>query len=190
MDRYPFPRSGEKVHLSLGGATNRFGGRYSFIKWSGTLGKYFSFLQFHTLFAKISFSMTGKTLPIIERAYIGGAVAETPSEVTSIYNYVPFSGLPPRALIGNKYTIGHGEYRCELKKNLYSIISFDWGPAWDNDKGYSSLAADAPLGIGIGLAYQTFAGPVHLSYGQLIKNSNHYITDNRGFFYFSAGYDF
>ena len=191
MDKYPFAQNGVRQFLSIGGANKAFGGKYTFIKCSGSIGRYFTFLRYHTLFPSFSFSWASDVLPQVERPYLGGALSEERYQEMSVYNYIPFSGLPPRAVTGDLFGICHLEYRCEMKRNIFAHLLFDWGTAWDaNYTNYQELINDAPLGIGIGLSYITLLGPFRFSYGQLLKNSERYLSDRKEFFYFSGGYDF
>lgn len=191
MDKYPFPTSGLRQYFSFGGANKAFGGRYSFIKCTGSIGQYFTFLDHHTVFPQFSFSWANAELPEVERAYIGGAIPEERYQELSVYNYIPFFGLPPRAMIGDMFGICHFEYRCEIKNNIFLHCLFDWGTTWDKKNGnYQKLIEDAPLGIGFGISYFSILGPVRFSYGQLLKNSERYLSEKSAFFYFSAGYDF
>lgn len=191
MDKYPFPRSGTRMFLSLGGATETFGGKYTFVKCSGMLSRYFTLHKRHTFMPKISFGWANNPLPAVEKVYIGGMLTEEPAQRISVYNYQSFCGLAPRTITGDEYAIFHAEYRGELKKNLYAHLALDWGPTWNvNDDINSSLLTDAPLGLGIGISYLTFAGPIKLYFGQLLKDSHQFYSEGGEFFYFSAGYDF
>lgn len=191
MDKYPFPCNGTQQFISVGGANRAFGGRYTFIKCSGSIGQYFTVADIHTFFPRFNFGLSNNTLPEVERPYLGGAITEDQYQKLSIYNYIPFSGLPPRAVTGDCFGLCHLEYRCQIKRNLYVHLLFDWGTAWDYDNhDYKKLITDAPAGIGIRLSLETIAGPIRFSYGQLAKNSERYLSDKTEFFYFSAGYDF
>jgi len=191
MDKYPFPVSGTQIFLTLGGATETFGGKYTFIKCSGMLSRFFTVHKRHTFIPKLSFGWANNPLPAVERVYIGGSVTESSSQEISVYNYLPFFGLSPRAINRDCYSILHAEYRGELKKKLYAHIALDWGPSWNATAIVDeSLVSDAPLGIGVGISYQSIAGPLKLYFGQLLKESKQYFSEGREFFYFSAGYDF
>lgn len=192
MDKYPYATSGIRQFLSIGGANRALGGgRYSFLKCSGSVGRYFTLFRYHTFFPSFSFSWANDKLPQVERPYLGGAITQERYQEMSVYNYTPFYGLPPRAVTGDLFGICHFEYRCELKRNLFAHLLFDWGTAWDHGiDDYRNLINDAPLGIGVGLSYMTPLGPLRLSYGQLLKNSEHYLLKRSEFFYFSGGYDF
>ena len=191
MDRFPYPTTGTKMYVSAGVAVQIFGGGYAFLKYSGSVGRYFTLFKIHTFYPMISFSWATKSLPEVERAYIGGATYEERYREQSVHNYIPFIGISPRTLIGDRFGICHFEYRCEIKKNLFAHVIGDWGTAWNNnDYNYQELIHDAPLGGGIGISYLTPFGPVRISYGQLFKNSNKYLGKPTEFFYFSAGHDF
>lgn len=191
MDRYPFPNTGTKMYLSLSASGRAFGGGYSFIKYVGSLERYFTFCDIHTIHPMISFSWATNALPEVERVYLGGALYEERYREMSVHNYVPFIGIPPRTIIGDRFVINHLEYRCAIKKNLYSHLILDWGAAWNHDnENYREIAEEAPLGIGIGVSYMTIFGPIRLLYGQLLKNSSFYVSNRTEFFYFSVGYDF
>lgn len=191
MDKYPYATSGMRHLLTIGSAFKKLGNRNSFLKCAGSFGKYWTIKKRNTFFTRFSFSWASDPLPEVERTYIGGIIGEERHKEAGVYNYFPFSGLPPRALIGDMFGIIHGEYRCELKKRLYFHTLFDWGNAWNTtDKSIRKLIETAPLGLGIGISYHTLFGPVQLSYGQLLRNSWQYLPENEEFFYFSAGYDF
>ncbi|MBN1761278.1 MAG: patatin-like phospholipase family protein [Chitinispirillaceae bacterium] len=191
MDRYPFPTTGMKLYLSLSASGRAFGGGYSFIKYAGSLGRYFTFFNIHTVHPMLSFSWATNALPEVERAYLGGVLYEERYREMSLHNYIPFIGLPPRTLIGDRFAIAHLEYRCMIKKNIFAHILFDWGSAWNyNNYDFNELSSEAPIGAGIGFSYQTILGPIRVLYGQLLKNSKYYLSDQTEFFYFSAGYDF
>ena len=191
MDKSPFPKTGLVQYLSIGGANKAFGGKFTFFKCTGSIGRYFTIFNSHTFFPSISFSWADDTLPQVERPYIGGALSEERYKEMNVYNYISFSGLPPRALTGDLFGICHFEYRCEIKKNLFAHIVFDWGSAWNAGiENYREIIKDAPVGFGIGISYLTLLVPFRLSYGQLIKNSDRLLSDQKEFFYFSGGYDF
>ncbi len=192
MDEYPYPNSGLKLYLSAGGANKALGGRYTFYEWTGSIGRYFTFMERHTIFPRLSFSWASSTLPEIERAYLGGAVPEERYQEHSLYNYVPFSGLPPRAMTGDRFGIAHMEYRCEVKKNLFAHVMTDWGTAWYcSDHDYRELMKEAPIGIGVGVSYLTLVGPIRFLFGRLVRNHGHaFSRKTLESFYFSAGYDF
>jgi NTE family protein len=191
MDRFPFPTSGTKMFLSLSGTGKILGGRYAFLKYSGSLGRYLTFFKIHTIFPMISFSWSNDALPEVERSYLGGTLCEERYRELSVHNYIPFIGLPPRTLLGDCFGIAHFEYRCEIKKNLFTHFLVDWGSAWDSENGnFQDIISEAPVGVGIGISYLTFFGPVRLTYGQLMKNESNFHNKQTESVYFSAGYDF
>ena len=52
------------------------------------------------------------------------------------------------------------------------------------------LIDNAPVGLGIGLAVETIAGPIRLSYGRLVRNFTQREVEATNHFYFSFGHDF
>ncbi len=191
MDKYPYPKSGIRQIFSIGGSNKLLAGKYTFIKCGGSIGGYFTFFNYHTFFPSVSFSWADNPLPQVERPFIGGAFSEERYQEMSVYNYIPFYGLPPRAISGDIFGICRLEYRCEVKKNLFTHLFFDWGTAADASVDFNrQLMDDAPMGMGIGLSYMTLLGPFRFSYGRLIKNSSRYVSSRTEFFYFSGGYDF
>lgn len=70
---------------------------------------------------------------------------------------------------GKEYLIATAEYRYPLQKNLYVVPFIDYGGAWG---GYGSVNSYAQtnsmalhLGYGIGMAFQTPFGPIHIDFG-------------------------
>jgi outer membrane translocation and assembly module TamA len=49
---------------------------------------------------------------------------------------------------------------------------------------------NAPVGVGIGCAVQTIAGPIRFSYGKLLHDFSQKGLPSNDLFYFSAGHDF
>lgn len=191
MDKHPFPTNGTKMFFSFGGANRTFGGHYSFFKTTGSIGRYFSIFTNHMLYPELSFSWASSKLPEVERVYLGGALSEERYQDVSIYNYVPFSSLPPRTTIGDMFGICHLEYRLTLKKNLYLQLLLDWGTVWNiEDRDYQQIMAGAPVGFGTRIAYDAPFGPIRLAYGHVLKKSDQFSTNSTGIFYFSIGHDF
>src|SRR5690606_13194040 len=98
MDRYPFPFWGMNHSFSIGATSRALGGDDNLIKFSAAMGRYFTIARRNTLFPQILFSYSNSSLPEVERIYLGGAIPEGRYKEMSVYNYVPFMGLPPMAL--------------------------------------------------------------------------------------------
>lgn len=191
MDKHPFPTNGTKLFFSFGGANRTLGGHYSFLKATGSISRYFTFFTSHMLCPELSFSWASSKLPEVERVYLGGAASEERYQDVSVYNYVPFTSLPPRTTIGDMFGICHLEYRLTLIKNLYMQLLFDWGTVWNSeDRDYQEVMAGAPVGVGAGMAYDAPLGPIRLAYGHVLKKSGQFPIDGTGIFYFSIGHDF
>ncbi|HON10675.1 MAG TPA: patatin-like phospholipase family protein [Chitinispirillaceae bacterium] len=195
MDRYPFPFWGMNHSFSIGATSRALGGDDNLIKFSAAMGRYFTIARRNTLFPQILFSYSNSSLPEVERIYLGGAIPEGRYKEMSVYNYVPFMGLPPMALSGDILGLIHLDYRLMLRKGIYAQVIGDWGYTWQrNDfNGVNALeqfARLAPMGIGVGLSCETILGPIRLAYGRLINSFRHQGIESEGQFYFSAGHDF
>jgi outer membrane translocation and assembly module TamA len=117
-----------------------------------------------------------------------------------------FFGLRPRTLPGDIALLVHGNYRYQMQRGLYVSFSVDWGYAWPWEErwkldklaggGFKSIGKEfleeAPVGLGIGIAYETFVGPARFSWGRLLRNkldpSLNILSEN--LFYLSIGHDF
>jgi outer membrane protein assembly factor BamA len=200
LDRYPFPRHGHKHYITVGGASDAVGGTESFVSLRGSAGRYFSFGERHTLFPQMRFAWANKALPNVERVFLGGAMPEEKYRDIGVFNYAPFLGLEPRSLAGDIMFVLHGEYRVALGKDFYASAGVDWGHTWY----HSSFAFDratargfvrnAPVGLGLGFAYQSPAGPIRLSWGRLLHIGESFETETgiteSNIIYFSVGHDF
>lgn len=194
-DQYPFPMSGIKNQLTFSGTTRIIGGSTNFLKLNGDFGQYLSFGSNHTTFYQVRFAWASKVLPAVERTYLGGVLYDEPNSDISVYNYIPFVGLRPRSLSGDLFCLFHLDYRFKIEKNFYAQLFADWGHVWNNDSFNIKTASDeflkqAPIGIGAGLTYKTFFGPVRIAFGQLLNNLNQFGLKSESQVYFSAGHDF
>jgi outer membrane protein assembly factor BamA len=134
-------------------------------------------------------------LPEVERVYLGGVIPTERYQNTNVYNYIPFIGLKPRAVSGDCMILAHLDYRLTLKKNFYAHFVSDMGMIWEY-KDYKAryfrrdILNNSPIGIGVGISYQTLIGPLRLFYGHLLRTYENYGISSEGQLYFSAGYDF
>ncbi|NLG16726.1 MAG: BamA/TamA family outer membrane protein [Fibrobacter sp.] len=195
MDKYPFPFWGIKHSFAMGATSRALGSQSDLVKISGSLGRYFTFAKRNTILPQATFCYSNTQLPEVERIYLGGAIPEGRYKDMSIYNYVPFMGLPPMGLSGDILGLFHLEYRLMIRKGLYTQITGDWGYTWERERFQSKTAMNqfiryAPIGVGIGLSWETILGPVRLSYGQLVNSFRHQGIESDGQLYFSAGHDF
>ena len=145
------------------------------------------------------------SLPDAEKAYVGGAMPEEKQREIGVYNYLSFFGLNPRALPGDIALILHGNYRLMLRHSLYLTCTLDWGYAWTWKRQWAwdtkssatihdlskEFFDNAPVGIGIGVAYESIAGPIRFSWGRLLRNhlaEKGILSENQ--LYLSLGHDF
>ncbi len=204
LDRFPFPRKGQKHYISIGGARDIIGGTENFITIQGRLQYYFTFLKRHTCSPLIMFSWADQSLPPVEQVYIGGSLPEEKYRDMGVYHYMPFVGLKPRAISGDIMVLLHGLYRFAVTKKIFLTALVDWGYAWNQDntpdrpefdfdtKTAKHFISNAPVGIGLGFAVQTPVGPLKLSWGRVIYGSlkEDFGIDKENVICFSAGYDF
>jgi hypothetical protein len=135
---------------------------------------------------------------------MGGVVHEDKYREIGVYNYMPFFGLRPRALPGDVALLFRGQYRGMIRQGLYLTASLDWGYSWQWDRRWLLTSAGsigelwhefvekAPVGMGIGIAYETMLGPLRFSWGRLISNKIDQKLSilSENLFYFSMGHDF
>ncbi|MBD3316444.1 MAG: BamA/TamA family outer membrane protein [Chitinivibrionales bacterium] len=200
LDRYPFPLNGHKHYITMGGASDAVGGTENFITLRGSLGRYFTVGGRHTFFPQIRFAWADKALPNVERVFLGGAISEEKYRDIGVFDYSPFMGLRPRSLAGDNMLVFHGEYRLALGEELYASAALDWGYTWYHpDFSFAGATArdfidNAPLGLGLGFAYQSLIGPIRLSWGRLLRTSDSFrdqtSIEENNIIYFSIGHDF
>ena len=195
MDKYPFPKSGIRHFLMVGGTGKAIFSNTRFFNTAGSFGGTFTIMKRHTFSTRFQFAWASSQLPEVERTYLGGMIPEERYREMGVYNLVQFTGLKPRALSGDAMTLLHIDYRLGIKKNFNSSLILDWGYAWEKkdlsrNTAYEDYFKYAPLGIGVGIMYESFIGPLRLTFGQLVKPLNHKGISSQGMLYFSAGHDF
>ncbi len=200
LDRFPFPRYGQKHYITVGGASDIIGGTENFLNVSGYLRQFYTFCERHTVSPQIQFGWADKSLPAVERNYLGGILPEEKYRDLSVYNYIPFTGLRPRSLPGDIMVVVSGSYTFSIQKKSFIKTTLDWGYVWQqpdfsfSTRNFREFVDNAPLGVGIAFAYQSFLGPIQLAWGRLLRTSevikNNYGITEENILYFSAGYDF
>lgn len=195
MDKTPFPTRGWNHEFTAGFANDFFGGTENFFKLEGSSSRYVTLLGNHTLHPQLLWAWSNQALPDVERVYLGGAIPQQGYRDLGVYNYIPFMGLRPRAFSGDILAQIHLDYRFHLDKNLYFSADFDWGRVWNHkefrtDKLTSDLLNNSLMGIGVGIAYQSIAGPIRLGFGKLLRDLNSAGIESESQLYFSAGHDF
>jgi predicted acylesterase/phospholipase RssA len=206
LDRFPFPEKGQKHYITIGGAHDVIGGTQSFFKIDGHFSQYYTFGKIHTFSPQLQFVWSTDSMPDVEKVYLGGAGPEEKSREIGVYNYLPFFGLRPRSLPGDIALLLHGGYQLRIQRGLYLLCSLDWGYAWPWEErwkpgnltmsGLQNIGRDfidqAPLGMGIGIAYETVVGPIRFSWGRLLRNKldPELAILSENLFYLSLGHDF
>jgi len=196
-DVVPFTENGWKCITTAGmaGEVIGLGGTDEFFKIDGIFSRYFTIFGRHTFQPQVILGWASAPLPEVERFYLGGAIPEQNYRDADVYNIVSFMGLTPRKVSSDIFALAHFEYRLKILKSFYFMAAIDWARLWEFEEFYSTdpeidASPRNPLGAGVGLAYQTPVGPIRLSYGQLIQQSNSPTIDAVPVVYFSAGYDF
>ena len=196
MDRYPFPTSGMKNFISLGGTSKTIGANKNFLKFDGSVRRVVTLFKRHTFSPQVRFSWSSSPLPEVEQIYLGGSFPEETHQDMEVYNYVPFLGLSPRALHGDVLGLAHCAYSFTVRKDLFLTAGLDWGYTWDRlnllslKKSADEFVRYAPVGFGIGFAIGTIIGPIRCSYGRLVHDFNRKSIPADNQLYFSIGHDF
>jgi predicted acylesterase/phospholipase RssA len=206
LDKFPFPKNGQKHYFYVGGINNILGGTKSFLKIESSSSLYYTIYDKHTFFPQLQFLWATDSLPDAEKAYVGGSMPEEKYREIGVYNYLSFFGLAPRAIPGDIALILHGNYRLLVRHSLYLTCTIDWGYAWPWNRQWAwdtkskttihSLAKEfigkAPVGLGIGIAYESIVGPIRFSWGRLLRNrfepDKNILSENH--LYLSVGHDF
>ena len=202
LDRWPFPRRGQRHHLSVGGAHDRISETESFLKVDGSFSYYFTLGRRHTLYPQLTFTAATHTLPVVEKVYLGGCPPDERYREMGLYSYVPFMGLKPRELTGDILAAVRLGYQARLWKKFYALATVDWGYVWEQpdfklDRDYVERSAEsAPLGVGLGLAYDSPLGPIRFTWARLLRQAKPVDggelppIEGGNQFYISVGYDF
>ncbi|MBD3243700.1 MAG: BamA/TamA family outer membrane protein [Chitinivibrionales bacterium] len=201
LDRHPFPRRGHRHFLSIGGAHDRLSETESFLKIDGSFSYHATFGKRHTVWPSLRIGWSSHGLPIVEKFYLGGVIPEERYRLIGVYNHIGFMGMRPRALVGDILAVLRVGYRFRIARKTYLNALLDWGYAWQEPEFAftseylrRSLEA-APLGVGLGLAYDSPIGPVRFTWGRLLRNA-HAVdepipsVERDNVFYFSVGHDF
>jgi hemolysin activation/secretion protein len=143
----------------------------------------------------LRFAWSSDSLPPVEQIYMGGMLPEERYKDLDIYNSVPFVGMMTRKLPGDIMAIAHIDYRLTIKKGIYLTTIMDWGYIWKLKNYTFDSAPDdflkyAPVGLGMGIALETIAGPLQFTYGRLLHNSTRLNIQSDNQWYLSLGHDF
>ena len=199
MDNFSFPTSGSKSCFSIDGTSRGIGDTLDYLKFDCSSRGAITLFHKHTFSPELHFVWSTNPLPEVEQYYLGGSFTENANQDLEIYNYVPFSGLQPRALHGDVLAIAHMDYRYEMRKNFFLTVSADWGNVWSRQASspqmpqmltFREFVDNAPVGLGAGIVIETIAGPFRLSYGRLTRDFSQRGVQASNQFYFSFGQDF
>ena len=195
MDKFLFPTSGMKTFFSIGGTSEKIGGSKDFLKFDGSIRRVFTLYTRHTFSPQLRFAWSSSVLPEVEQLYVGGSFPEETHQDMEIYNYIPFFGLSPRAMHGDVMGLAHITYSFALKRNFYLTAGIDWGYTWGRrslswKKSVDEFVRYAPVGFGIGFAFETLVGPIRCNYGRLMHNFSQKNIPAENQLYFSIGHDF
>lgn len=191
MDKFPFPTTGAKHYLTAGVS----GKKESSITVHSSVGRYVTIANRHTFFPQLRFCWANRALSEVEQVSLGGAVTEERFSDISIFNNIPFTGLPPLAFPGDILGLCHLDYRIQVQRNFYAQLIADWGYTWQAQNfhyqtAFNDFAKNALLGLGVAFIYETRIGPFRFGYGQLLNDLKQIDVESKPQFYFSAGHDF
>ncbi len=198
LDNAAFPTSGSKSYFSVDGTRGGIGDTLDYLKFDASTSKIVTLWHKHTFSPLVRFVWSTNPLPAVEQFYLGGSFSEEVNKDLDIYDYVPFAGLLPAALHGDVLGLAHLGYRWEMLNNFYLTASVDWGNVWSRQAiaqnprilTFSEFIDNAPVGLGAGIAIETIAGPIKVSYGRLVRDFSQRGVSAANQFYFSFGHDF
>ncbi len=198
LDNAAFPTTGSKSYFSVDGTRSGIGDTLDYLKFDARTSRIVTLWHKHTFSPLVRFAWSTNPLPAVEQYYLGGSFTEEINQDLDIYDYVPFSGLLPAALHGDVLGLLHLGYRYEMLNNFYLTASVDWGNVWSRQPTaqtpqiltFSEFIDNAPVGLGGGIAIETIAGPIKVSYGRLVRDFSQRGVAATNQFYFSFGHDF
>lgn len=198
LDRLPFPNSGRKHNFSLDFAHSVIGGTESFVRFTGSVGQYYTFHDNHTLYPRLSVVYADKPLPPVEKYSIGGYTQQFLFDDISFYNYLPFAGYGAMSFSGDCVFLVNFRYRWRVFPWLYLSILYDVGERWDRED--VDLSKDFVIresknlkqGAGIAVSFDTPIGPVTFAGAQAInpEDNEDQELDFRQNYYISIGHEF
>ncbi len=182
----PFdPRSG----LLLGGrvkfAPNGLGSQVEFLKVAADMSTYLSLSRRFVLALGVKGGAVwpfGKTeeIPIVERFFLGGR-----SSVRGFSQDSLGPKIDDTPVGGNYFIQTNMELRWYPGRSLSFVTFIDGGNVWLRDEAISM--GDLRYSAGIGIRYNTPAGPVRLDYGRKLERMP---GESAGEFHFSIGHAF
>ncbi len=165
-DRFVFPSKGSHFNIRLEFAFDLLWGEENYqkgeINWKG----YYPITSFMHLVPALRLSISANPLPVSEKFYMGGS--------SSLYGFRQFE------LEGDKLLNSNLGLRFKLPYRFYITSRFDMGNVWIN---WDEVRIDDLLhGYGLMISYDSYVGPLSISYGRSNFGHDRY--------YLSLGYDF
>jgi NTE family protein len=165
-DKHVFPLQGSILDLNLEFAFEIFGGKEVYQRGEFLWKTYIPVFNFLHLIPSATFGLSDNPLPPSEKFYIGG--------YRSLFGFRAFE------LEGDKLFNGNLELRFKFPYKFYISPRFDIGNVWST---WNQVAIrDLIYGYGISIAYDSYLGPLILSYGRNERGNDR--------FYLDLGYDF
>ena len=180
LDDFPFPHSGGLFELYYEWADKQLGGTVGFHKLSADYWRYFSLATHHTLGAHLQLGSDFRSgLPAYREFLLGGR-----------YSFVGYKAEEVRgksiATLGLEYRYKFFELPAPIGKGIFATLIGNIGNAW---RSLDELVAEIEnstynprYGGSIGLAMDTFLGPVTLDFALG--------DEGRQVFYFNIGTKF
>lgn len=201
LDKQNFPTKGGKHHIWLTGATDKAVSSSDFLTFYG-YNKFIIPLHSKRRFVYIPtfyYSWADQPLPAVYKYYLGGARTSNFMNHTNVYKTIPFAGVEYNGIPADQLFLFNSTLRYGIPKpELYFSLYVDWGMSWDNESDFDIPDAieqffnEAPVGLELEAALQTFFGPIRFSWSKVVARSfsEEYNISSESQFHLSVGYNF
>ena len=166
LDRFPFPRSGNRSQFVLESAARILGGTESYTKMAFFGETFHTYRRRNTLHLSVRWGTGDPTLPFSEMFRIGGP--------TTLY------GTHQDEFQGRQLFDAHIEYRFHVPRYYYFSLRYDAGNVWRFAE--KIRLSELKHAWGAQVTFSTLLGPISLSYGRSDEGHKR--------IYFSAGVPF
>ncbi|NQT06381.1 MAG: outer membrane protein assembly factor BamA [Candidatus Omnitrophica bacterium] len=183
------PKRGTVVTAGVEDAGGVFGGDFDFLKYTGSVSQYFSFIDVFVLELRMRGGVVdayggSDHVPIYERFFAGGSNSVRGYSERGVGPRDPGSGDP---IGGESVLISNAEltfpvFKDILKGAIFCDAGNVWEDAWDVGQG------DYKYGAGVGIRVKTPIGPVNVDWGYPLKEIED--EEQKGRFYFSMSKGF
>ncbi|MDR0305013.1 MAG: patatin-like phospholipase family protein [Chitinispirillales bacterium] len=197
-DEY-FPTTGGMQNLHFWMSDKLFGSNESFFSINGHNSFVIPVGGQIVIIPSINYAWANKRLPLMIKHNINGERYNEFISSSDIFKTVNFAGLEKINVFADNIFVSELCFRYQFICGLpfYALFYADYGNLLNYDdfgelKTDKSFFYDAPIGIEVELALQTFAGPVRFSWSRIVRgefNENANIN-KKNVFKFSAGFDF